>query len=212
MEGSSQEWTDQAVLKGCRLGGDWLSRSGRSSRNIWWAHLDRAIPASHRNRWCDNCHDSVTGLSDWCEEGDKLLQEGRCPCPRCCGEHEWPEVAAFRSQIRQARWGRRDKCDSGPWTKSRRKPLSFCQSWPAVRCLIAAREAPRRCAMKWGFLSLVRCPWIRNYVRRPRKGGHALLIRDVVPVRQLFGALWRNWSRPSEKIVSSACWEPGSEQ
>jgi len=60
---------------------------------------------------------------------------------------------------------------------------------PAVRCLIAAREAPRRCAMKWGFLSLVRCPWIRSCARPLRKGGHALLIRNAVPVHRLFRTL-----------------------
>jgi len=47
--------------------------------------------------------------------------------------------------------------------------------------------------------------------RRLRKGGHALLIRNAVPVRRLFRTLWRSWSRLSEKIVL-ACWESGSEK
>jgi len=45
------------------------------------------------------------------------------------------------------------------------------------------------------------CPWIRKCAMQLRKGGHALLIRNAVPVRWLFRTLWRSWSRPSEKIV-----------
>lgn len=73
----------------------------------------------------------------------------------------------------------RGEVDATEWALSyiKEKAPEFCRLLHAVRYLIAARVALRRCAMRWGSLSLGRCPWTRSSARQRTRGGHASLIR-----------------------------------
>lgn len=83
LEGSLQEWSHQTIPKGCDWGNiDYLVMdTWYPTRDVGRKHLDCAIPQERRNWWSNHRHHSAASFSNWCEEGDKFLQDSWVSSP-----------------------------------------------------------------------------------------------------------------------------------
>ncbi|PUZ47719.1 hypothetical protein GQ55_7G188900 [Panicum hallii var. hallii] len=106
-------------------------------------------------------------------------------------ESQNPVDAAAASQrgIRGERRRQRpeDADDHCPGTQSEAAgKAEACAGRPNQQVCSKGRAVPRRCAVKWGSLSLGRRPWIPSSARQWRKGDHVSLIGTAAQVLLLW--------------------------